>query len=90
MITLVLLTSRDCHLCAHGKEVLGDLAEEGLLSWREVTSDSAEGQTLAAAAPPLRPVLFGAHGRVVAYGRLSARRLRRQLRAASGDTLAHS
>jgi hypothetical protein len=43
---------------------------------------------LAAAAPPLRPVLFDPAGRVVAYGRLSAKRLRRRLRRREGDTLA--
>ena len=77
MTELVLLTAPDCHLCAHGKEVLGELADEGLVSWREVGAESDEGRTLSATAPPLRPVLFGEDGRVVAYGRLSAKRLRR-------------
>ena len=88
MSPLVLLTSQDCHLCAHGREVLGALASEGLLSWQEVDAESAEGLRLAAAAPPLRPVLFDPAGRVVAYGRLSAKRLRRRLRRREGDTLA--
>jgi hypothetical protein len=88
MSPLVLLTSQDCHLCAHGREVLGALASEGLLSWREVDADSVEGRRLAAAAPPLRPVLFNPDGRVVAYGRLSAKRLRRRLPGRCGGTLA--
>ena len=88
MRRLVLLTSQDCHLCAHGREVLGALASEGLLSWQEVDAESAEGRQLAAAAPPLRPVLFDPDGRVVAYGRLSAKRLRRQLSGWRGGTLA--
>jgi hypothetical protein len=54
----------------------------------EVDAESAEGRRLAAAAPPLRPVLFSPDGRVVAYGRLSATRLRRPLRAPVGGTLA--
>jgi len=88
MRRLVLLTSQDCHLCAHGREVLGALASEGLLSWQEVDAESAEGLRLAAAAPPLRPVLFDPDGRVVAYGRLSPKRLRRQLSGWRGGTLA--
>jgi len=76
-MSFVLLTARECHLCAHGREVLGGLAAEGLLDWREVDADSDEGRALAEGAPPLRPVLYDADGHVVAYGRLSARRLRR-------------
>ena len=81
MIDLILLTASDCHLCAHGEHVLDELAADGLVRWREVGADSDEGRALAAAAPPVRPVLLEAEGRVVAYGRLSARRLRRQLAA---------
>lgn len=80
MNALMLLTARDCHLCAHGREVLDEIAADGHLRWREVDADSDEGQALAAAAPPLRPVLYDADGHVLAYGRLSARRLRRELR----------
>jgi hypothetical protein len=83
----VLLTGQDCHLCAHGREVLDALASEGRLSWREVDAESAEGRQLAAAAPPLRPVLFDPDGRIVAYGRLSAKRLRRELPRPVGGTL---
>lgn len=80
MTAFLLLTTRDCHLCEHGREVLDELASEGLISWRAVDADSEEGRLLAATAPPLRPVLFGSDGRVVGYGRLSSRRLRRELR----------
>ena len=79
MNTLTLLTAPDCHLCAHAREVLDALAAEGLLRWRELDANSAEGARLAAAAPPLRPVLFDATGHVIAYGRLSQRRLLREL-----------
>ena len=72
MSGLVLLTAADCHLCEHGREVLDELG----LDWREVPAASEEGRALEAVAPPMRPVLFR-DGRVVAYGRLSARRLRR-------------
>lgn len=83
MNTFVLLTARDCHLCAHGRVVLDDLAAEGLLEWREVAVDSAEGRELAVTAPPLRPVLYDGNDRAVAYGRLSAKRLRHTLTVAA-------
>jgi hypothetical protein len=79
MSALVLLTAPDCRLCGHGREVLGALAAEGALTWREVSSESEEGRRLEALAPPLRPVLFTADDRVLAYGRLSGKRLRRSL-----------
>ena len=75
MTLLVLLTAPDCHLCEHGKTVLAELGA----SWREVDERSPEGQGIAATAPPLRPVLY-ADGRVLGYGRLSVKRLRKQLR----------
>jgi hypothetical protein len=79
MTPLMLLTAPDCDLCAHAREVLDTLAAEGLLRWRELDADSVEGARLAATAPPLRPVLFDATGHVIAYGRLSERRLVRSL-----------
>ena len=78
MAELRLLTSPNCALCDHSKQVLGELAAEGFVAWREVPIDSDEGARLAACAPPLRPVLFDGE-RVAGYGRLSKRRLRRQL-----------
>ena len=74
MSPLRLLTAEDCHFCEHAK---GVLAEAGI-PYVEINPDSDEGQRLAASAPPLRPVLYGPQERVVAYGRLSARRLRKQ------------
>lgn len=79
MTELVLLTGRDCHLCEHGKQVLAELAAEGLLEWREIEDGTEQGRALARSVPPLRPVLLDPDGRVLAYGRLSARRLRKQL-----------
>jgi glutaredoxin len=72
---LVLLTAADCHLCEHGKQVLDELGAP----WREVDGTSAEGERLAAVAPPMRPVLFASDGGLIAYGRLSLKKLRRQL-----------
>lgn len=83
MKLLRLLTASGCHLCEHGRDVLDGLAAEGLCTWRSVDADSREGEELSAGAPPLRPVLFDADGRILAYGRLSARRLRRTLSRAA-------
>jgi hypothetical protein len=74
-MSLVLLTATDCHLCEHAKDVLAELGRD----WREVHADSEEGQRLAAGAPPFRPVLYDSQGKLVAYGRLSLKRLRKQL-----------
>jgi hypothetical protein len=77
MSEVLLLTSDGCSLCEHGRAVLSELAEQGLLSWREVDAESDEGCGLAAVAPPLRPVLFGPDG-IWGYGRLSQKRVRRR------------
>lgn len=74
-MTLVLLTASDCHLCEHAKQVLGELGEP----WAAVEEESQEGQRLAAQAPPMRPVLYAGDGRVLAYGRLSLKRLQKHL-----------
>ena len=78
--TVILLTAPGCHLCDHARRVLDELG----LEWREVTSDSPEGKLLAAGAVPLRPLLLRPGGDVIAAGRLSAKRLRRDLGALSG------
>lgn len=77
---LLLLTAAGCHMCAHARRTLDELG----VRWREVPEESAHGTALAASAPPLRPVLFDGSGAVVAYGRLSARRLRRDLERVHG------
>jgi hypothetical protein len=73
---LVLVTGHDCHLCAHARDVLATLH----LEWREVDVGSVEAEALARRGVPLAflPVLVG-DGRAIAYGRLSERRLRRDL-----------
>lgn len=73
---LVLVTTSDCHFCAHAHEVLDELGLEP----REVDVGSAEADELARRGIPLAflPVLTdGEHA--IAYGRFSARRLRKEL-----------
>ncbi len=72
MSALVLLTAPECHLCEHGRGILSELG----LKWREIDSNTREGMRLAAMAPLMRPVLFAADGRILAYGRLSRGRFR--------------
>lgn len=73
---LVLVTSHDCRLCEHGREVLASLGVDA----DEVSVDSAAADALARRGVPLAflPVLVDGD-RVVAYGRFSERRLRREL-----------
>lgn len=73
---LVFVTAHDCHLCEHGRAVLRTLG----VQIAEVDVSSAEAERLAAAGVPLvfLPVLTDGR-RVIAYGRLSERRLRREL-----------
>lgn len=76
MSGLVYITSPDCHLCEHGREVL-DAVE---IERREIAADSDEASALAARGIPLSflPVLTDG-ARVIAYGRLSEKRLRKEL-----------
>ena len=73
---LVYVTGADCHLCDHGREVLASLG----LGAREVAVDSADAFALARRGIPLAflPVLTDGE-RVFAYGRLSEKRLRKDL-----------
>jgi len=73
---LVLVTTRDCHLCDHAHEVMDELA----LDAREVDVTSGEADELAARGIPLAflPVLTDGE-RVISYGRFSAKRLRKEL-----------
>ena len=74
--TLILVTGDECHLCEHGRRVLAALAVHA----REVDVDGDEAAALAARGIPLAflPVLTDGE-RIVAYGRFSQGRLRREL-----------
>ena len=76
MTQLLYVTADDCHLCEHGRAVLDELGVER----REISDSSPEAEQLAAAGIPLAfmPVLTDG-ARVIAYGRLSEKHLRKQL-----------
>jgi glutaredoxin len=73
---LVYVTTSDCHFCEHGRGVLDTLGIER----REIAADSDEATGLAERGIPLSflPVLTDG-ARVIAYGRLSEKRLRKEL-----------
>ncbi len=72
----MLITSHGCHLCDHARKVLGRLGFQA----REVDVASDEAAALAARGVPLvlLPVLWDGE-KVLAYGRLSERRLAKDL-----------
>lgn len=72
----MLVTTGDCHFCEHAHEVLDELE----LDPPEVDVGSDQARELAAHGIPLAflPVLTDGE-RVIAYGRFSARRLRKEL-----------
>ena len=74
--TLILVTGDGCHLCEHGREVLAALGVDA----DEVAVEGAEAAALAAGGIPLAflPVLTDGR-RLIAYGRFSEKRLRREL-----------
>ena len=76
MTELLYVTTEDCHFCEHGRDVLDQLGVER----DEVNVDSSEAEELASAGIPLSflPVLTDGR-RVIAYGRFSEKRLRREL-----------
>ena len=80
---LILLSAPNCELCGHARSVLEGLERETWLAWREVSTETSEGARLEQTAPPLRPVLLDSSGEVLACGRLSAKRLRRDLMTAA-------
>ncbi len=76
MSGLIYVTTDDCHYCEHGREVLDVLGIER----REIAVDSQESASLAARGIALSflPVLTDGD-QVIAYGRFSEKRLRREL-----------
>lgn len=78
MTQLTLLTKEDCDGCEHARRVLARLRQEFELDVHEVALESPRGKELARGVTGIFPVLFLA-GRPFFYGRLSERRLRKEL-----------
>jgi hypothetical protein len=73
------VTAPSCHYCEHGRTVLAALDQRIPLDVREVPLDSEEGRRLLATHRFAFPPAVIVDGRLVAHGRLSARRLARLL-----------
>ncbi len=78
-VEVTLLTRGACGLCDHAKQVLARLAGEFPLTVREVDLTTPEGQAMGARAGMAFPPAVFIDGEPFGFGRLSERRLRREL-----------
>ncbi len=79
MTSITLLTQADCALCEHAKGVLDRVGADHPLEVTEIDLASEHGRALAARAGVLFAPGVLVDGRPFGYGRLSERRLRREL-----------
>ena len=79
MTNVVFLTQTACDLCDHASHVLRRLSAEYDLTVRYVSFDSAEGRTLATHHRLVFAPGILLDDQAFSYGRLSERRLRREL-----------
>lgn len=79
MRRVTLLTQPDCALCDHAKEVLGRLAGVFAVEVEVVDLGSDRGRTLVEGSGMAFPPGVLLDGRPFSYGRLSERKLRREL-----------
>ncbi len=79
-LEVVLLTQDDCALCEHGKQVLARLAAEFPLALETRELASEQGRALAEGSGVMFPPGLFVDGEPFSYGRVSERRLRRELR----------
>lgn len=77
--TLLLLTQEHCGFCEQARDILGQLSHEYWLSVSTLDIGSPEGQRLAAQGGLLFPPGLLIDGEPFSYGRLSERKLRREL-----------
>lgn len=80
VLEVLILTQERCDLCERAREVVGKLAEEYPLRLRALDLDSDRGRELAERGGVLfAPGVF-VGGEPFSYGRLSERKLRRELK----------
>ena len=77
--TLVYVTIPDCAFCIDGGVLVSELAAEFGLAVVELPWESSEGKALVEQAGALFPPALFVDRRFLGYGRLSERRLRREL-----------
>ncbi len=78
-VDLTLVVAEECSLCEHAKKVLDSLRHDYRLRVNEVKLESEEGRLLGQLHPLLFPPILLYGDRVLSYGRLSERRLRKEL-----------
>lgn len=78
-IDLTLVVAVGCTLCDHAREVLDAVGRDCPLRVKEIELESEEGQALAEQVPLVFPPVLLRDGAVLSYGRLSERRLRKEL-----------
>lgn len=83
---ITLLTQEQCRFCDLAKEILDRVGRDYLLRLREVDLATAEGQRLATAVGVLFAPGVLLDGEAFSYGRLSERKLRRELDRRSSTT----
>lgn len=77
---VILLTQERCAFCEQAKELLYRLSDEYSISVRELDLNSPEGQELAQRGVVMFPPGIFLDGEPFSYGRLSERKLRRELK----------
>lgn len=88
-VDVTLLTQQQCRFCDLAKEILDRVGREHPLQVREVDLTTAEGQRMATALGVLFAPGVLLDGAAFSYGRLSERKLRRELdRRASTASIA--
>ena len=78
-VTLWLLTQEQCGFCEQAKEIIDRLAVEYLLAVKILDLNSSEGQAHALRGGILFPPGIFLDGEPFSYGRLSERKLRREI-----------
>lgn len=79
-IDVLLLTQTDCDLCEHAKSVLDSCGHDYPLHVSTLDLNSPEGKRLALRSGAMFPPGLLLDGELFGYGRVSERKLRRELR----------
>lgn len=79
MLEVTVLTREDCAFCDQAKEILARLAQEYQLSLCELDLDSPAGQEMAERGGVMFPPGIFLADEPFSYGRLSEKKLRREL-----------
>lgn len=85
MVGVTLLTQENCAFCDRAKETLDRLSREYAISVSTLDLGSSEGQALAARGGVMFPPGILLDGEPFSYGRLSERKLRRELDRRGGE-----